>query len=92
MILDCLEGKVYKNDRQVKAKHIFWGLDKENPRAEIEVLPLEKIKLAVIRQALKDLINSNSAEKVLHFNIFLVISLLPIVTHVQSIKILFVLN
>ena len=42
VILDCLEGKVYKNDRQVKAKHIFWGLDKENPRAEIEVSPLEK--------------------------------------------------
>ena len=42
VILDCLEGKVYKNDRQVKVKHIFWGLDKENPRAEIEVLPIEK--------------------------------------------------
>ena len=42
VILDCLEGKVYKNDRQVKAKHIFWGLDKENPRAEIEVSVLEK--------------------------------------------------
>jgi len=42
VILDCLEGKVYKNDRQVKVKHIFWGLDKENPRAEIEVSALEK--------------------------------------------------
>lgn len=37
VILDCMQGKVYKNDRQVKEKHIFWGLDKENPRAEILV-------------------------------------------------------
>jgi len=38
LILDCLQGKVYKNDRAVKEKHIFWGgVDKENPRAEISV-------------------------------------------------------
>jgi Holliday junction resolvase RusA-like endonuclease len=38
LILDCLQGKVYKNDRSVKEKHIFWGgVDKENPRAEISV-------------------------------------------------------
>ena len=30
-------GLVYKNDRQVKEKHIYWGLDKENPRSEIFV-------------------------------------------------------
>ena len=28
---------VYKNDRQVREKHIFWGLDKNNPRTEIEI-------------------------------------------------------
>lgn len=38
LILDCMEGLVYKNDRQVKEKHIYWGgVDKENPRAEISV-------------------------------------------------------
>lgn len=41
LILDLLQDVVYINDRQVKEKHIYWGLDKENPRAEIivEVLP-----------------------------------------------------
>lgn len=38
LILDCLQGKVYKNDRAVKEKHIFWGgVDKQRPRAEISV-------------------------------------------------------
>ena len=35
LILDLMQGIVYENDRQVKEKHITWGLDKENPRAEI---------------------------------------------------------
>jgi Holliday junction resolvase RusA-like endonuclease len=41
LILDLLQGVAYVNDRQVKEKHIFWGLDKENPRSEIiiETLP-----------------------------------------------------
>jgi len=53
LILDCMQSRdikhrktkevlgiahnVYKNDRQVKEKHIFWSLDKENPRTEIIV-------------------------------------------------------
>ena len=37
VILDAMQGLVYLNDRQVKEKHIFWGLDKTNPRAEIIV-------------------------------------------------------
>lgn len=41
LILDLLQGVAYENDRQVKEKHIYWGLDKENPRTEIRV---EKIK------------------------------------------------
>ena len=40
VILDCLEGCAYKNDRQVKEKHIYHGLDKENPRAEIIIEPI----------------------------------------------------
>ena len=37
VILDCMQGYIYKNDRQVKEKWIRWGLDKENPRSEIYV-------------------------------------------------------
>ena len=40
VILDCLQDVVYANDRQVKQKHIYWGLDKERPRAEIYVAHL----------------------------------------------------
>ena len=41
LILDLLQDVAYTNDRQVREKHIYWGLDKINPRCEIKV---EKIK------------------------------------------------
>ncbi len=41
VILDCMQGFVYENDRQVKEKHVFHGLDKDNPRAEIRVWELK---------------------------------------------------
>ena len=37
LILDLLQDVAYTNDRQVKERHIYWGLDKANPRAEILV-------------------------------------------------------
>jgi len=38
LILDLLQDVAYENDRQVKEKHIYWmGVDKENPRCEIDV-------------------------------------------------------
>ena len=37
LILDLMQGCIYVNDRQVKERHAYWGLDKENPRAEITV-------------------------------------------------------
>lgn len=38
LILDLLQGVAYANDRQVKEKHIYWmGVDKNEPRCEIEV-------------------------------------------------------
>lgn len=40
LILDCMQGKIYKNDRAVKERHVFWGLDKDSPRAEIVVSKL----------------------------------------------------
>ena len=36
-VVTVLRNNIYKNDRQVKQKHIFWALDKENPRAEISI-------------------------------------------------------
>ena len=47
LILDLLEDKVYKNDRQVKLKHIEWGLDKEDPRAIIVVGPQDQKDLVI---------------------------------------------
>jgi Holliday junction resolvase RusA-like endonuclease len=43
LILDLLQGVAYINDRQVKEKHIYWGLDKDNPRTEIIVDALPEI-------------------------------------------------
>lgn len=37
LILDCMQGYIYQNDRAVKERHVYWGLDKERPRAEITV-------------------------------------------------------
>lgn len=41
LILDLLQGLVYLNDRQVKERHVFWGLDPDRPRTEmiIEQIP-----------------------------------------------------
>lgn len=35
LILDLMQGLIYENDRQVKERHAYWGLDPENPRTEI---------------------------------------------------------
>jgi len=37
LVLDIMQGYIYKNDRQVMAKHVYRALDKENPRVEIAV-------------------------------------------------------
>lgn len=37
IILDVMQGYIYKNDRQVRAKYVRFHLDKANPRAEISV-------------------------------------------------------
>lgn len=37
LIFDLLQERVYKNDRQLKEQHLYWALDKEEPRAEITV-------------------------------------------------------
>ena len=40
VVLDCLQGKIYGNDRQVKEKHIFHALDRDQPRCAIYVWPI----------------------------------------------------
>ena len=41
VILDCMQGMIYLNDRQVKQKHIHWGLDRDRPRTHVRVSALE---------------------------------------------------
>ena len=37
LILDCMQGPIYLNDRQVKQKLVYWALDRENPRVVVRV-------------------------------------------------------
>lgn len=36
-----LQPGVYRNDRQVREKHVFHGIDKRNPRTEVRIVPLQ---------------------------------------------------
>lgn len=38
---ELVQKGVYQNDRQVREKHVFHAIDRANPRAEIEVEPLQ---------------------------------------------------
>ena len=38
MLLDAMEGVVYKNDKQINELHVFREFDKENPRTELQIL------------------------------------------------------
>jgi Holliday junction resolvase RusA-like endonuclease len=40
LIMDLLQGKCYKNDRQVKAVMSVWNLDREEPRCRIRLIEL----------------------------------------------------
>lgn len=40
LILDAMQGKIYDNDRQIREKHITWGLDPTRPRTVIRVYPI----------------------------------------------------
>lgn len=40
LILDLMQGFIYKNDRQIKEKEIRWQLDPKRPRAHIRVSAL----------------------------------------------------
>jgi Holliday junction resolvase RusA-like endonuclease len=43
LILDLMQGLIYENDRQVKERHAYWGLDPDNPRAEILIEKIEEV-------------------------------------------------
>jgi len=36
-----VQAGVYRNDRQVREKHVFHGIDRANPRTEVEIVPLQ---------------------------------------------------
>ena len=37
LIFDLMQDCIYVNDRQIKEQHLYWGLDKDNPRSDIMV-------------------------------------------------------
>lgn len=39
IILDALQGLIYRNDRQVREKHVYHDIDRKNPRFEIVIRP-----------------------------------------------------
>lgn len=41
LIFDLLQGRIFENDRQLREHHIYHGIDKVNPRAEIRVWRLD---------------------------------------------------
>jgi Holliday junction resolvase RusA-like endonuclease len=43
LILDLMQGLIYENDRQVKERHAYWGLDPESPRAEILIEKIDEV-------------------------------------------------
>ena len=43
LILDLLQGRVYVNDRQVKERHCYWGLDPEKPRTEMIIEKIAEV-------------------------------------------------
>ena len=43
-----IQRGVYRNDRQVREKHVYWGLDPANPRTEVEVEPLVAQQLGLL--------------------------------------------
>jgi len=37
IILDVMQGRIFRNDRQVREKHVFHGIDRSNPRAHVTI-------------------------------------------------------
>jgi Holliday junction resolvase RusA-like endonuclease len=43
LILDLMQGIAYVNDRQVKERHVYWGLDPESPRTLIKIETIAEV-------------------------------------------------
>lgn len=43
-----LQAGVYRNDRQVRERHVYHHIDKHNPRAEILIEPLQAVQAGLI--------------------------------------------
>lgn len=41
LVLDLMQGRIYRNDRQVRSRRTRWGLCKTRPRVEITVRLME---------------------------------------------------
>jgi Holliday junction resolvase RusA-like endonuclease len=46
-VRELVREGVYRNDRQVRQKFVFHGIDRANPRAEIVVEPLQAQQIAL---------------------------------------------
>lgn len=40
LVLDVLQDRVYKNDRQIRERHVYHAVDKNDPRVVVELEPL----------------------------------------------------
>lgn len=54
---ELVRDGVYRNDRQVREKHVYHGIDRAHPRAEIEVEALEPqaVALPLTRRELQEI-------------------------------------
>ena len=53
LILDLLQDKVYKNDRQVRERHVYHQIDKDNPRIEVIIQKRDPLFAVAELQRLK---------------------------------------
>lgn len=50
LILDALQGRIYANDRQVRERHVWHAIDREDPRAILLVEEIAEPLFAAKRQ------------------------------------------
>ena len=52
-----VQAGVYRNDRQVRERHVYHGIDRTNPRAEIEIEPMQaqQDELPIVEREAEDL-------------------------------------
>lgn len=48
---ELVQAGVYRNDRQIRERHAYHGIDRHNPRAEIEIEPIEAVQADLLESA-----------------------------------------